>query len=85
MLVRLHEHAETGECVVTTREEILTAALQLPERDRLDLAGQLLETVACEDGSLADEGFFQELDRRAGDLKGCVPAEELWLQKESFG
>jgi hypothetical protein len=69
---------------VTTRDEILTAALLLPERDRLEIAGQLLETVAGgPTGNLADEEFLDELDRRAGDLEGAVPAEELWLRDKN--
>lgn len=66
---------------MTTRDEILTAALLLPERERLEIAGQLLETVTDEsDGGLADEEFLDELDRRAGDLEGAVAAEELWAR-----
>jgi hypothetical protein len=71
---------------MTTREEILTAAMQLPEDDRLAIAGQLLATVpdelVCD---WDDEEFLDELERRAGDLEGNVPADQLWQQIATQG
>lgn len=69
---------------MTTREEILAAAMQLSESDRLEIADRLLETVP--EGSTGwwaeDEAFLDELDRRAGDLHGAVPVNELWQRPE---
>jgi hypothetical protein len=71
---------------MTTRDEILTAALQLSELDRLEIAGRLLETVP--DGTASwwtDDEFIEELDRRAGDLEDAVPATELWQCNRNAG
>lgn len=64
---------------MTTRNEILAAAMLLPEDERLAIAGQLQETVPadCQDWSTNEE-FLDELDRRVNDLQGSVPAEDLW-------
>jgi hypothetical protein len=63
---------------MTSREEILSAALQLPEADRLAIAGRLLATVADELMEDTDDEFLAELDRRIGDLEGSVSAADLW-------
>jgi len=64
---------------VTTREEILTAALRLPEDDRLAIAGELLATVSDDlTADWDDEEFLAELERRVADLESAVPADKLW-------
>jgi hypothetical protein len=64
---------------MTTLNEILTAALRLSDVERLEIAGRLLETVPDDTGNIwTDDGFVEELDRRAGDMEGSVPASELW-------
>jgi hypothetical protein len=70
---------------MTTRNEILAAAMLLSEQERLEIAGELLETIP-DDSSVwaSDEEFLDELDRRRGDLEGSVPADEVW-QHESRG
>jgi hypothetical protein len=71
---------------MTTSDEILTAALQLPERDRLEIAGRLLETIPDESPAWWDDDkFVEELDRRAGDLEGSVPGTELWQRDRDPG
>lgn len=67
-----------------TRDEDLSAALQLPERDRLEIAGRLLETVPddLETWWAEDEEFLDELDRRAGDPSRAIPAEEIWQYRD---
>lgn len=64
-----------------TRDEILEAALQLPESDRLDIADRLLETVPEQmlDVPLDDPAFLDELDRRARDGSVGIP----WSQVKS--
>lgn len=64
---------------MTTREEILTAALRLPEDDRLAIAGELLATVSDDlTADWDDEEFLAELERRVADLESAVPADKLW-------
>jgi hypothetical protein len=62
-----------------TRDEILDAALGLPESDRLVIANRLLETLPEDAPGLSDDDpeFDAELDRRSGDLSGSVPWEQL--------
>ena len=61
-------------------EELLAAALELSEKDRVVLATRLLESVPesvqvlCED----DPDLYEELQRRSGDITGAIPAEDLW-------
>jgi hypothetical protein len=61
-------------------EELLKAALELPEQERAFLATRLLESMPAGDGetSLDHSSLFEELDRRFADLTGAVPASELW-------
>ncbi len=66
-----------------TREEILSAAMQLPEADRLSIAAQLLDTIPDDAPGLSmdDEGLLEELERRFNDKAGAVPFCELWKQE----
>ncbi len=65
--------------MATTRDEILTAALQLSESDRLAIVNQLLETLPADvpDVGEDDSEFAEELERRSGNWDGAVPWEEL--------
>ncbi len=58
---------------------VVEAARQLPISDQLEIASQLLETVAPEDKllHLDDPAFIEELDRRSADGDVGVPWEEL--------
>ncbi|MBS0261418.1 MAG: hypothetical protein JSS02_05630 [Planctomycetes bacterium] len=62
-----------------TLNEILDAALKLPELDRVTIANRLLDTLPEKLPGLsdADSEFDVELDRRSGDLSGSVPWEQL--------
>lgn len=62
-----------------TAEEIVSAAVQLPESDRLAIVSQLLETMG--DGehllSVDDSNFIDELRQRRGDTTGAIPWSQL--------
>ena len=62
--------------------EIIDAALQLPEADRLLIATRLLETLPDDcPGLLEDDaGFLDEIERRASDKDSTIPVSELWKQ-----
>jgi hypothetical protein len=62
-----------------TRDEILKAALQLSEADRLAIANELMDTLPEDAPGLRDDDpeFTQELERRSGDLEGSMTWEEL--------
>lgn len=63
-----------------TTDDILLAALSLPESERIVLATQLLDSVPAGEDLLNedDSEFFAELDRRSSDLTGAVRSEDLW-------
>jgi hypothetical protein len=63
--------------VPNSLDEILDAALKLPESDRKTIASRLLDTLPEEPPGLRDDDpeFEAELDRRSGDLTGSVPWE----------
>jgi hypothetical protein len=65
-----------------SRDEILDAALKLPESDRLLIATRLLDTLPEDLPGLSEEdpGFLDELERRANDAEPTVPVSELWKQ-----
>lgn len=65
--------------MAASRDEVLDAALQLPEGDRMLIVGRLLETLPDEPpGWSIDEPEFQaELERRSGDWEGAVSWEQL--------
>lgn len=60
-------------------QEILEAALELPEPERFTLVSRLLETMPADDGTLSldDGGLMEELERRFADSEGAVPWSEL--------
>ncbi len=64
----------------TTRDEILEAALELPETERLSIATQLLGTLSneTEDLDLDDEVLIKEWDRRANDGSETTRLSEIW-------
>lgn len=66
--------------MLATRDEIRQAALQLPEKDRVALVEELMETLPDEIPglSLDDPGLEMELDRRAQNLEGLVAVDDLW-------
>ena len=60
-------------------ETILSAALSLPESERLALVSRLLESLPPDDltVSLDDPRLAEELERRFADSAGAVPWSEL--------
>ena len=69
-----------------TRDEILEAALQLPEVDRIIIADRLLQTLPDDlpATALDDPDFLDELDRRSSDGGAAIPWSEIQaaLQKK---
>jgi hypothetical protein len=65
-----------------SRDEILDAALQLPDADRLIIATRLLDTLPDDMPGLSvdDPDLLDELERRAQDKADAVPISELWQQ-----
>lgn len=65
--------------MLSSRDDILKAALQLSEADRLVLANQLLDTLpeAPPGLSLDDPALAKELDRRSGQWENAIPWSEL--------
>ena len=63
-------------------DEIIDAALKLPESDRLLIAARLLDTLPDDYPGLSedDAGFISELERRAKDTEATVPVSKLWRQ-----
>ncbi|MEX0711296.1 MAG: hypothetical protein WD278_03035 [Pirellulales bacterium] len=66
-----------------SRDEILDAALKLPEADRLVIVRRLLDTLPDDIPGLSDDdpGFLRELERRASDTEATIPISELWEQE----
>jgi len=62
-----------------TADEIVTAAIQLPESDRLAIVSRLLETMGEEDilQSVDDADFIAEMRGRRGDPTGAVEWSQL--------
>ncbi len=62
-----------------TAEEIVSAAIQLPESDRLSIVSQLLETMGDEEHlpGVDDADFIEEMHRRRTDSAGAVPWSQL--------
>ena len=62
-----------------TAEEIVSAAIQLPESDRLSIVSQLLETMGDEEHlpRVDDADFIEEMRRRRADPNGAVPWSQL--------
>jgi hypothetical protein len=75
-------HAAESLAMPTDRDEILDAALGLPEADRLLIASRLLETLPDDLPGLSedDRGFLDELERRAQGTDATVPLPELFKQ-----
>jgi len=63
-----------------SRDDVLTAALNLSEADRLVVATRLMDTLPDDPpGMCWDEpGFLEELERRSQDSDGAIPAADLW-------
>jgi hypothetical protein len=68
--------------MASSPDEIIDAALKLPESDRLLIATRLLETLPDDFLGLSedDPGFLDELERRADDTEPTIPVSDLWKQ-----
>lgn len=62
-----------------TPEEIVTAANQLSESDRLVIVSRLLETMSDDEDlpSVDDADFIEEMQRRRDDPAGAIPWSQL--------
>ncbi|MEI6540866.1 MAG: hypothetical protein WCO86_15280 [Planctomycetota bacterium] len=62
-----------------TATEIVSAAIQLPEAERIAIVSQLLETMGDEEHlpDVDDEGFIDEMQRRRHDAAGSIPWSQL--------
>jgi hypothetical protein len=73
--------------MLASRDDILKAALELSETDRLLVAERLLETLP-EDVpgmSVDDPEFLEELERRFRDKSAGVPISEIWQSRTTDG
>ena len=63
----------------STTDEIISAAIQLSEADRLVIVSQLLATVGDEEHlpELDGEGFLEELQQRRNDPVNAIPWSQL--------
>ena len=65
--------------------EIMAAAMQLPEAERVLIVERLLESLSPDGGAALDDSWEAELERRLADFKqsedGAVSWEELKEQK----
>jgi len=70
--------------MTSTKEELLKAALELSETDRLILANRLLDSVANNTPGLCldEHALAEELDRRSGQWEGSISWEDLRRQLE---
>jgi hypothetical protein len=68
--------------MASSPDEIIDAALKLPESDRLLIAARLLDTLPDDYPGLSEDepGFLDELERRASDTAATIPVSELWKQ-----
>lgn len=58
------------------REELLKAALELSEQERVLLAGELMGSVT-DDLSVDDSNFLSELTRRSTDGSASIPWDQV--------
>lgn len=67
------------------REDVLKAAMDLPEQDRLVIAAELMGSVAegLPGMSVNDPGFADELDRRSNDGAEGIPWDQVKSELQS--
>ncbi len=76
---------------MTETERLLTEALNLPERDRADLATRLLESLEGPADSEVDEAWAKEIERRCAALDSGDAVTSDWnevrdrIEHELFG
>ncbi len=64
--------------VATSRDEILRKALSLPEQDRADLIGALIESLDIEVEEGVEEAWRAEIERRAKELDSGAVQSIPW-------
>jgi putative addiction module component (TIGR02574 family) len=76
---------------MTEAERLLTAALNLPDRDRADLAARLLESLEGPADPDVDEAWAREIERRCAALDSGEAVNSDWnvvrdrIEREIFG
>ena len=62
-----------------TSTEIVSAAIQLPEADRLAIVSQLLESMGDQEHlpDIDDDGFIEEMQRRRNDAADSISWSQL--------
>jgi putative addiction module component (TIGR02574 family) len=72
-------------------EKVLTVALELPERERAEIAARLLESLDGDDGEGVEEAWAQEIDRRCAALDSGEAVTFDWnefrarVERDVFG
>ena len=64
--------------MATSRDEILRKALSLPEQDRADLAGALIDSLDAEAEERVEEAWRAEIERRATELDSGAVQSIPW-------
>jgi putative addiction module component (TIGR02574 family) len=63
-----------------TAEQVLTAALELPDADRLELIEALIESVQSPDFPPFDESWREVIRRRSAELASGAVAPVPWSE-----
>jgi putative addiction module component (TIGR02574 family) len=64
--------------MATSRDETLRKALSLPEQERADLIGALIESLDVDVESGVEEAWRAEIERRAKELDSGVVQSIPW-------
>ncbi len=64
--------------MAASRDDILRQALALPERDRADLIGALIESLDAEAEEDVEEAWRTEIERRAHELDSGTVQSIPW-------
>jgi putative addiction module component (TIGR02574 family) len=64
--------------MAASRDEILRKALTLPEQERADLVGALIESLDAEVEEGAEEAWRVEIERRAKELESGTVQSIPW-------
>ena len=64
--------------MAASRDDILRTALTLPERDRADLIGALIDSLDAEVESGVEQAWHVEIERRARELESGAVQSIPW-------
>jgi hypothetical protein len=72
---------------ITTVDDVVSAALSLPENQRLQVVARVMESLPDDFPGLSDDDaeFEAELDRRSGDWEGSIAWVDLRLEQDVAG